>query len=211
MDLVEDVADPALPIVAACSALGLSRATLYRATTPASPPTLRKRPPSPRRLGDEERRVIADVMHSPEFVDQPPSWPESARTAHAVVRGMPNMLIPPPEHPPGAALKFLRARPKTERMGRWTTIRLGPQPPRLRRVVRPAPAGCSAPAHRHLAGQSAWHRPICSGSPTTRQPASHSGSHGYSMRTLAKSSACKLTTTFGTTGLETHVWFITLG
>ena len=72
MDLVEDVADPALPIVAACSALGLSRATLYRATTPASPPPLRKRPPSPRRLGDEERRVIADVMHSPEFVDQPP-------------------------------------------------------------------------------------------------------------------------------------------
>lgn len=72
MDLVEDLADPVVPVAAACSALGLSRATLYRATLPAPPPAIRERAPSPRRLGEEERQAIVDVMHSPEFVDQPP-------------------------------------------------------------------------------------------------------------------------------------------
>ncbi len=49
-----------------------------------------------------------------------PSWPESARTAHAVVRGMPNLLIPPRsrfeiptcqhtrQHPPQRALPNIR-------------------------------------------------------------------------------------------------------
>jgi hypothetical protein len=50
----------------------LSRATLYRATHPPAPPTARQRAPSPRRLGDDERQAILDVMHSAEFVDQPP-------------------------------------------------------------------------------------------------------------------------------------------
>lgn len=72
MDLVEDLADPHVSVVAACAALGLSRATLYRATTPAAPPTMRVRAPSPRKLTDYERQAIVDVMHSPEFVDQPP-------------------------------------------------------------------------------------------------------------------------------------------
>lgn len=73
MDLVEDLADPVVPTVAACAALGLSRATLYRATRPPTPPTLRERSPSPRRLSDDERRAIIDVMHSAEFADQPPT------------------------------------------------------------------------------------------------------------------------------------------
>lgn len=72
MDLVEDLADPVVPVAAACSALGLSRATMYRATQPAPPPTVREQAPHPRRLGEEERQAIVDVMHSPEFVDQPP-------------------------------------------------------------------------------------------------------------------------------------------
>jgi putative transposase len=72
MDLVEDHADPAVSVVAACGALGVSRATLYRATCPVSPPTVRQRAPSPRRLGGDERQAICDVMHTPEFVDQPP-------------------------------------------------------------------------------------------------------------------------------------------
>lgn len=33
---------------------------------------MRQRAPSPRRLSDDERQQIVDVMHSPEFVDQPP-------------------------------------------------------------------------------------------------------------------------------------------
>jgi putative transposase len=72
MDLVEDIADPGLPVLAACVALGLSRATLYRATCPAAPPTMSERAPSPRRLGDDERQAVIDVMHTPEFADQPP-------------------------------------------------------------------------------------------------------------------------------------------
>jgi len=60
-------------MLAACSALGVSRATLYRSTYPAPPPTVRQRAPSPRRLGDNERQAIVDVMHSDEFVDQPPT------------------------------------------------------------------------------------------------------------------------------------------
>ena len=72
MDLIEDLADPVVPVAAACSALGLSRATVYRSTHPAPPPTVRERAPKPRRLGDDERQAIVDVMHSAEFVDQPP-------------------------------------------------------------------------------------------------------------------------------------------
>jgi len=72
MDLVEDIADPAVPVLTACLALGLSRAMLYRATSPAAPPKVRARGPSPRRLGDDERQAVLDVMHTPEFVDQPP-------------------------------------------------------------------------------------------------------------------------------------------
>ena len=72
MDLVEDLAEPGVSVVAACAALGVSRATLYRATAPSAPPALRERVPSPRRLSDDERQAIVDVMHTPEFVDQPP-------------------------------------------------------------------------------------------------------------------------------------------
>jgi putative transposase len=69
MDLVEDIVDPRVPVLAACAALGLSRATLYRATCPAAPPTVRERKRSPRRLSDDERKAVVDVMHTPEFAD----------------------------------------------------------------------------------------------------------------------------------------------
>jgi putative transposase len=72
MDLVEDLAEPCVSVVAACSALGVSRATLYRATTPSVPAAVHERAPSPRRLSDDERQAIVDAMHAPEFVDQPP-------------------------------------------------------------------------------------------------------------------------------------------
>lgn len=76
IDIVEDIVDPVVSMVAACAALGLSRSTLYRASSPANPPSLgqlAERAPNPRRLSDEERSAIVDVMHSPEFVDQPPT------------------------------------------------------------------------------------------------------------------------------------------
>jgi putative transposase len=72
MDLVEDFAEPGVSMVAACSSLGVSRATLYRGTHPAPPLAMREYAPSPRRLGDDERQAIVDAMHSEEFVDQPP-------------------------------------------------------------------------------------------------------------------------------------------
>jgi putative transposase len=73
MDVVEGLDDPRVSVVAACAALGVSRATLYRSTTPPKPPTVRERAPSPRKLSDDERQAIVDVMHSPEFLDQPPT------------------------------------------------------------------------------------------------------------------------------------------
>jgi hypothetical protein len=39
MDLVEDFAEPGVSVVAACTALGLVRASVYRATEPPRPPT----------------------------------------------------------------------------------------------------------------------------------------------------------------------------
>jgi hypothetical protein len=72
MDAVEDLSDPQVPISQACSALGLSRATLYRQTQPAKPSAGFPRAPSPRRLSDAERQAVLDVLHTEEFVDQPP-------------------------------------------------------------------------------------------------------------------------------------------
>ena len=64
--LEEDV-----PVSAACDALGVSRATLYRHRNPP-PKTPREPRRSPRRLSDEERQRVVDTLNSPEFVDQPP-------------------------------------------------------------------------------------------------------------------------------------------
>lgn len=72
MDIVEDLADPEVPITLACDALGISRATLYRQPQPPLPASAPLRAPSPRRLGDAERQTLLDVLHSEEFADQPP-------------------------------------------------------------------------------------------------------------------------------------------
>lgn len=73
MDVVEDLRDPKVPLSKACVALGVSRATLYRQTQPAKLPVALPRAPSPRRLSDLERQAVLDVLHTEEFVDQPPS------------------------------------------------------------------------------------------------------------------------------------------
>lgn len=72
MDAVEELDDPGVPIIQACAALGVSRATLYRQTQPATPPSPAVRAPGPRRLSDAERQAVLDTLHSAEFVDQPP-------------------------------------------------------------------------------------------------------------------------------------------
>jgi putative transposase len=72
MDVIEELDDPEIPIAQACAALGISRATLYRQTQSPMPASAPVRPPSPRRLSDLERQAVLDVLHSDEFVDQPP-------------------------------------------------------------------------------------------------------------------------------------------
>jgi len=73
MEQLEDLADPAVPISTACAALGVSRSTLYRHTSPPPPPSYRERPRSHRRIPDEQRQEVLAVMNSEEFADQPPA------------------------------------------------------------------------------------------------------------------------------------------
>ena len=71
MDIAEQV-EPPIPIVQACEALGISRATLYRRTAPGAVPNPWTTRPVPRKLSEAERQAIVDVLHSAEFADQPP-------------------------------------------------------------------------------------------------------------------------------------------
>ena len=66
--------DEVVPLNAACYALDVSRASLYRARHPVAPSqNVRQRAPSPRRLDEVERQRLLDTMHLPEFADQPPT------------------------------------------------------------------------------------------------------------------------------------------
>lgn len=61
-------------VAAACDALGVSRASLYRSRRPWPAPAVEcVRAPSPRRLGEAERQRVLDTLHEPEFADQPPA------------------------------------------------------------------------------------------------------------------------------------------
>ena len=74
MQLVEH-RDPVVPVDAACRALNVSRASLYRSWGSTVKQTLvsRVRAPNPRRLDDVARQRILDTLHLPEFADQPPA------------------------------------------------------------------------------------------------------------------------------------------
>jgi len=72
MRLVE-ARDAEVPVDAACLALNVSRASLYRSRNPSTPATPRAPAPNARRIPDAERQAILDTLHTPEFVDQPPS------------------------------------------------------------------------------------------------------------------------------------------
>jgi transposase InsO family protein len=63
---------PPLPVVTACAALGMARATLYRHRHPSRRPA-RPRPPSARALGATEKQTVLGLLHSNRFVDQAPA------------------------------------------------------------------------------------------------------------------------------------------
>lgn len=75
MALVVELDAEFIPVNAACDALSLSRASFYRSRRSSVPalPSVRARVPSPRRLGEFERKRLRDTLHLPEFVDQPPT------------------------------------------------------------------------------------------------------------------------------------------
>ncbi len=58
-------------ILAACLALGVARATFYRASAPA-PAARARRQRSPLALSAPERQTILDVLHAPQYVDLSP-------------------------------------------------------------------------------------------------------------------------------------------
>lgn len=62
---------PEIGPLAACEAMGVSRATFYRVRRPKSPPGPRPRPK--RALSEEERQKVLEVCHSDEFIDRPPA------------------------------------------------------------------------------------------------------------------------------------------
>jgi putative transposase len=57
--------------LAACEAMGVSRATFYREQKPKGPSA--PRPPSKRALSEEERQAVLAVCHTEEFVNRPPA------------------------------------------------------------------------------------------------------------------------------------------
>jgi putative transposase len=57
---------------AACRAMGVARASVYRRRRPAPPPTGDRRRQA-RALGESQRREVLDLLHSPRFVDKPPA------------------------------------------------------------------------------------------------------------------------------------------
>ncbi len=73
MEAAEELA-PDVGSAAACRAMGVSRATLYRRRNPSQPrESTRTKPRQPRALKPEERRQVLDLLHSPRFVDKPPA------------------------------------------------------------------------------------------------------------------------------------------
>lgn len=69
MDALEELDEQSVPVAMACRALGASRATLYRRTSPPRPPAPRLARP-PRRLAPAEETEVLRVLHEPDNVDR---------------------------------------------------------------------------------------------------------------------------------------------
>ena len=72
MKAFEDLS-PAVGTSAACTAIGVPRATVYRHRLPKTSAAPKPRPASPRALSDEERKRVLDVLHDESFTDQAPA------------------------------------------------------------------------------------------------------------------------------------------
>jgi putative transposase len=66
-----EAATPELGTAAACGALGIPRASVYRQRQPAQPPA--PRPTPPRALVPAERQAVLDTLHAERFMDQAPA------------------------------------------------------------------------------------------------------------------------------------------
>ena len=63
---------PQLGVLATCAAFGIALATYYRHRAPSYGPR-EKRPSPARRLPDDERKTVLDVLHAPRFADLAPA------------------------------------------------------------------------------------------------------------------------------------------
>ena len=77
---------------AACDALGVAPATVYRQRQPAAP--VAARPAPPRALAPSERQGVLDMLHSERFLDQAPAQ------VHATLL-LPRWQNDPPARPSG--------------------------------------------------------------------------------------------------------------
>ena len=96
MDASEKLA-PKVGTAAACRAMGVARATLYRRRQPSRPTTgecSQRR--QPRSLDESQRRQVLDLLHSPRFVDKAPATVYATlldeRTYHCSIRTMYRIL-----------------------------------------------------------------------------------------------------------------------
>jgi len=64
---------PSVGTVAACAAIGVPRATVYRRRLPKAAAAPQPRPASPRALSGEERKHVLNVLHSDPFADKAPA------------------------------------------------------------------------------------------------------------------------------------------
>lgn len=97
MDAAEKIA-PEVGTAAACRAMGVARATLYRRRCCPKEPSSERRPKrrQPRALDHRERQAVLDVLHSPRFVDKAPTTIWAALldegTYHCSIRTMYRIL-----------------------------------------------------------------------------------------------------------------------
>jgi putative transposase len=96
MDAAEKLV-PDVGTAAACRAMGVARATLYRRRNPERPTSqARSERQQPRALSTEERQKVLDVLHSDRFVDKAPAAVYAALldqgTYHCSIRTMYRIL-----------------------------------------------------------------------------------------------------------------------
>jgi hypothetical protein len=144
MDAAETLA-PDVGTAAACRAMGVARATVYRRRRPAAPRdsnpssvAMREEArPQPRALNHQERQVVLDALHSPRFVDKAPAAVWAALldegTYHCSIRTMYRILRDHDE------VRERRNRPRVLR-----AVRPMVQPRALSLGHRPAHAGHGA-------------------------------------------------------------------